>query len=42
MKASPVQLQAGLNGGLQNQFVDQLWENSKKKWTHYEINQSAT
>lgn len=44
MEDSPVQLQPGLNGGLQNQFVDQLRENSetKKKWTHYEINQSAT
>ena len=31
MEDSPVQLQAGLNGGLQNQFVDQLQENSETK-----------
>ena len=31
MEDSPVQLQAGLNGGLQNQFVDQLRENSETK-----------
>ena len=31
MEDSPVQLQPGLNGGLQNQFVDQLRENSETK-----------